>query len=83
MPSPRMRSPRFIRHGLPILILGIKYVLPYKGLIFQKIRDLETGNPTDKYLFCVFSTFVCLAIMNFPYEVGWSAGGLETLDGPP
>ena len=52
------------------LILGIKYVFPYQGLSFQEIRDLETGSSTDKYLFCVFSAFICLSITNFPYVVG-------------
>ena len=65
------------------LILGIKYVFPYQGLTFREIRDLETRSSVDKYLFCVFSAFICLSITNFPYAVGWLAGGFEILDELP
>ena len=37
----------------------------------------------DTYLSSMFSAFIYLSIMNFAYAVGWSAGGLETLDGLP
>ena len=67
---------------LNLLILGIKYVILYQGLIFQEM-DLETRKLADKYLFYVFSTFVCLSITNFLYSIGWPTGVLETLDGPP
>ena len=65
------------------LILGIKSLLPYQGLIFRETKDLEIGISADKYLFCVLSAFIYLFITNFSYEVGWPAGGLQTLDGLP
>ena len=52
-------------------------------LIFREIRDLGTWSFTDKYIFCVFSVFICLSITNFSYAVGWAVMGLEILDGPP
>ena len=65
------------------LILGIKSLLPYRGLIFRETKDFEIGISADKYLFCVLSAFIYLFITNFPYEVGWPAGELKTLDGLP
>ena len=65
------------------LILGIKSLFPYQGLIFREIRDLGTGSSIDKYLFCVFAAFMSLSITNFPYAVGWLVGGLKILDRPP
>ena len=63
-----------------LLILGIKYVFPYQALSILEIRDLETRSSAYKYLFCVFSAFICLSITNFPYAVAWPIGGLEMLD---
>ena len=53
-----------------LLILGIKsHFFPHQGLIFQEIKDLEMGKSADKYLFRLFSAFICSPIMNFPYVV--------------
>ena len=65
-----------------LLILGTKYVFPYQGLIFRKVRDLETRKFVDKHLLCIFRLHY-LSITNFPYEEGQPAGGLKTLDGLP
>ena len=53
-----------------LLILGIKSLTPYQRSTFQEIRDLGTEKLADKYLFCIFSAFVCLSITNFSYVVG-------------
>ena len=66
-----------------LLILGIKSLIPYQGLLFREIRDLETGKFADKHLFCIFSTSTYLSIKNFPYAVGWPVGGLKILDESP
>ena len=52
---------------------------PYQGLSFQ-IKGLEIGKFKDKYLLCVFSTFVYLPVTNLSYVIGWPAMGLGTLD---
>ena len=65
------------------LILGIKSLIHYQGLIFLEIRDMKIGKSIDKYLFYVFSAFICLFITNFPYAIGWPIREFETLNRPP
>ena len=62
------------------LILGIESInfrdkirFSLSRIDIPKNKGLETRKPVDEYLFGVFSAFVCLSIMNFPYAVGWPA----------
>ena len=56
-----------------ILILGIIYVLPYQGLIFREIRDLEIGKSADKYLLCIFRLHIHNGLPICGGMAGWGA----------
>ena len=56
-----------------ILILGIKYVLPYQGLIIQEIMDFEIGKSVDKYLLHIFRLHIHNGLPICGGMVGWGA----------
>ena len=70
-------------HEASLIIGKTKSFFLYQGLIFREIRDLETGRSVYKYIFCIFSAFICSSIRNFPHVVGWLARELEILNGQP